>query len=151
MLAELRELTINGDAARALVPAIVRTRMSEWRQKIKSGRIQKSLADLQKEFAQQLSRQIEAIERGDWYLKPDLYGREHSNITNLTSELRQFLSCSGEPLENVDTANSQPIFLGLSLKTGIKQEQGLPVMDTPYCSAFCAKEMEIDQGKSYQL
>ena len=142
MLGQLRELTINGDAARALIPAIVQSRIPEWQKNIKSGRIKKSLDELQLEFTQQLSRQIEAIERGDWYLKPDAYGREHTNITNLTSELRQFLSYHGEPLENVDTANSQPIFLGLSIRNAIKQEQEVPGTDTPYCSAICVTKTE---------
>ena len=145
MLGQLRELTINGDAARALIPAIVQSRIPEWQKNIKSGRIKKSLDELQLEFTQQLSRQIEAIERGDWYLKPDAYGREHTNITNLTSELRQFLSYHGEPLENVDTANSQPIFLGLSIRNAIKQEQEVPGTDTPYCSAVCAEKKEEEQ------
>ncbi len=145
MLGQLRELTINGDAARALIPAIVQSRIPEWQKNIKSGRIKKSLDELQLEFTQQLSRQIEAIERGDWYLKPDAYGREHTNITNLTSELRQFLSYHGEPLENVDTANSQPIFLGLSIKNAIKQEQEVPGTDTPYSSAICVTKTEREQ------
>ena len=121
------------------------SRIPEWQKNIKSGRIKKSLDELQLEFTQQLSRQIEAIERGDWYLKPDAYGREHTNITNLTSELRQFLSYHGEPLENVDTANSQPIFLGLSIRNAIKQEQEVPGTDTPYCSAFCVTKTEEEK------
>lgn len=138
MLAELKELAIDGNSARAMVPAIVQSRIPDWEKAIKSGKIRKSLEDLKKEFAQQLFRQIEAIERGDWYLKPDRYGREHSNITNLTSELRQFLSFHGEPLENVDTSNSQPLFLGLSLKNAIRKEEQPSSTTVPYCSAFCA-------------
>jgi hypothetical protein len=145
MLADLKELTIDGNSARAIVPAIVQSRIPDWEKAIKSGRIKKSLDDLKSEFAQQLSRQIEAIERGDWYLKPDRYGREHSNITNLTSELRQFLSFHGESLENVDTSNSQPLFLGLSLKNAIKKEE-LPSSTTvPYCSAYCAEERKEEE------
>ena len=145
MLGQLRELTINGETARALIPAIVQSRIPEWQKNIKSGRIKNSLDELQLEFTQQLSRQIEAIERGDWYLKPDAYGREHTTITNLTCELRQFLSYHGEPLENVDTANSQPIFLGLSIRNAIKQEQEVPAIDTPYCSANRAEEKAEEQ------
>jgi hypothetical protein len=136
MLDSLREITIDGDAARALIPAIVQSRVPEW----KAGKLKKSLDELQREFTQQLHRQVEAIERGEWYLKPDRFGREHSNITNLTSELRQFLRFHGEPLENVDTCNSQPIFLGLSLKNAIKQKQQSTGTTVPYCFAFRAEE-----------
>ena len=145
MLDQLREISIDGDSARALIPAVVQSRILDWTKAIKAGKIKKSLDDLQKEFAQQLLRQVEAIERGEWYLKPDRFGREHSNITNLTSELRQFLSFHGEPLENVDTSNSQPIFLGVSLKNAIKQEQQTGSTTVPYCSAFCAKEEKEEQ------
>lgn len=148
MLADLKELTIDGNSARAMVPAIVQSRIPDWEKAIKAGKIKKALDDLKKEFTQQLSRQIEAIERGDWYLKPDRYGREHTNITNLTSELRRFLSYQGEPLENVDTSNSQPVFLGLSLKNAIKKEQQQSGSTEPYCSAFCAEEsQEEEQGQ----
>ena len=112
---------------------------------IKAGKIKKSLVKLQKEFAQQLYRQIEAIERGEWYLKPDHYGREHTNMTNLTSELRQFVTYHGEPMENVDTVNSQPVFLGFSLKNSI--EEGTTTQR--HCSAllFCISCREETEKK----
>jgi len=52
MLGQLRELTINGDAARAVIPAIVQSRIPEWRTNLKSGKIKKSLDELQMEFTQ---------------------------------------------------------------------------------------------------
>ena len=96
MLDHLRELTIDRDAARAQIPAIVQSRIPEWKQAIKAGKIEKSLDELQKEFDQQLHWQVEAIEHGRFYLKPDRYGRGHTNLTNLTSELRKFVDYHGE-------------------------------------------------------
>jgi hypothetical protein len=42
--------------------------------------------------------------------------RLHYNLTNLSTELRRFLTVEGETLWNVDIANSQPTFLGLLMK-----------------------------------
>ena len=63
----------------------------------------------------------------------DDYGRVHTVLTNLPSDLRQFLRLNGSPLVNLDIANSQPMFLGLvlhapfTLKYPLKREKG--VMD----------------------
>jgi hypothetical protein len=145
MLDRLRELTIDGNAARAEIPAIVQSRIPEWKQARKAGKIKKSLVKLQKEFAQQLEAQVGAIERGEWYLKPDKYGREHTNLTNLTSELRRFVDFHGDSIENVDTVNSQPVFLGSSLKNRIEEEQRSSGTVVPYSSAFCADNKEEEK------
>lgn len=42
--------------------------------------------------------------------------RAHTNLTNLSSKLRQFLSVDGEQLGQVDISNSQPLFFYLHLK-----------------------------------
>lgn len=42
--------------------------------------------------------------------------RFHSSLTNLNSDLRQFLSYNGNKLSQIDITNSQPIFLYLLLK-----------------------------------
>lgn len=149
MLEWLRELTIDGEAARAEIPAIVQSRIPEWKQARKVGKIKKSLDELQEEFRQQLHRQVEAIEHGKFYLKPDRYGREHTNLTNLTSELRQFVDYHGDPIENVDTVNSQPVFLGFSLKNRIEQERQSSGTVVPYCSAFRA-EQETEKKEEEQ-
>jgi hypothetical protein len=82
-----------------------------------------------------------------WYHQDD-YGRVHTNLTNLKSDLRQFLRVDGSPLVNLDIANSQPMFLGLllnassSLKNPLGSEDGvvnpekrklLELLD-PYCT-----------------
>ena len=56
----------------------------------------------------------------------DEYGRVHTNLTNLPSDLRQFLRLDGSPLVNLDIANSQPMFLGLVLHApiGLKVPKG---------------------------
>lgn len=55
------------------------------------------------------------IRDGDFFAKPDRYGRCHTNITNLWSELRRYLRYKGQPLVNVDIHCSQPLFLCLVL------------------------------------
>jgi hypothetical protein len=42
----------------------------------------------------------------EFFFKPDLHGRVHTNLTNLWSGFRQFLRCEGERLVNIDIANS---------------------------------------------
>ena len=50
----------------------------------------------------------------DWYFVADKYGRVHHNISCLKRELRQYLRVDGESLVELDIANSQPLFCGLS-------------------------------------
>jgi len=46
----------------------------------------------------------------------DTFGnRAHTNITNLSSKLRKFLSVDGEPLGQIDISNSQPLFFSLHI------------------------------------
>jgi hypothetical protein len=42
-------------------------------------------------------------------------GRLHTNLTNMKSELRNFITYNGKPLVSVDISNSQPCFAGLLL------------------------------------
>jgi hypothetical protein len=44
------------------------------------------------------------------------YGRVHTNLTNLKSSMRAFLSHRGRPLVNLDIRNSQPLFFGVLLR-----------------------------------
>lgn len=55
---------------------------------------------------------IKQISQKEFRLSYDDYGRVHTNLTNLLSPLRRFLSYKGRPLVNVDICNSQPLFLG---------------------------------------
>jgi len=49
------------------------------------------------------------------------YGRFHSPLTRLSKQVRCCLSVGGEPLVNLDIANSQPLFLGLLVMNYRKQ------------------------------
>lgn len=60
------------------------------------------------------------------------YGRVHTNLTRLLSELRCTLRIQGETLVNIDIANSQPLFLGLVIKKALAKE-GSPVSGRQLC------------------
>jgi len=59
----------------------------------------------------------------EFFFKPDLHGRVHTNVTNLWSGFRQFLRCDGEGLVNLDIGNSQPLFFGLVVLNWIRSEK----------------------------
>jgi hypothetical protein len=60
--------------------------------------------------------QIEAIrDKAPVRYCQDLYGRVHTNLTNLPKRLRQFLVVDGASLCEIDVPNSQPLFFGVSL------------------------------------
>lgn len=54
---------------------------------------------------------INRIDDGDFRFIVDVYGRVHTNLTNLKSELRRALRIDSEPLAGLDICNSQPAFL----------------------------------------
>lgn len=45
-----------------------------------------------------------------YYVVDDNVGRFHSNLTNIKSELRNFITYDGQKLVNIDIKNSQPLF-----------------------------------------
>lgn len=51
--------------------------------------------------------------RSYFFVVDEVAGRVHNNITNLSRDLRQFLSYKGQQLVEIDIANSQPFFLNL--------------------------------------
>lgn len=54
---------------------------------------------------------IEKIANKRFYYSVDEnVGRFHSNLTNLKKELRNYLTCNGQKLVNIDIKNSQPLF-----------------------------------------
>jgi hypothetical protein len=53
------------------------------------------------------------IARGDHWFSCDEYGRVHTPVTALESELRCCLSVNGHPLVNIDLTNSQPLLFGI--------------------------------------
>jgi hypothetical protein len=67
-------------------------------------------------FAQWMDESsITMISTHQFFLMEDKYGRVHSNLTNLSSDLRQYLRWHGESLWNTDVRNSQPFIFGCLL------------------------------------
>jgi len=64
---------------------------------------------------------IDKFNNKEFFLYSDEFGnRVHTNITNLKSILRKYLSYKGEKLVNVDIVNSQPLLLIPSLFPSIR-------------------------------
>jgi len=59
---------------------------------------------------------LERIRNKEWTVKVDRQGRVHTNLTNLKSEFRRFLSVKGKHLIALDLRNSQPLLFSLLLK-----------------------------------
>jgi hypothetical protein len=55
------------------------------------------------------------IRDGQYNFSVDMNGRVHTNLTNLSSELRQFVKLYGAQIIGSDIANSQPLLLALML------------------------------------
>lgn len=54
---------------------------------------------------------IQKFDKQDFYYSVDLnVGRFHTNLTNIKSEIRNFITYDGLKLVNVDVKNSQPLF-----------------------------------------
>lgn len=53
-------------------------------------------------------------------------GRVHTNLTNLSSDLRKFIKLRGEKIIGTDLKNSQPLFLGLLLLDRYGRRGGMP-------------------------
>ena len=54
---------------------------------------------------------VKKLFMGDYYFTTDKYGRFHHNLTNLSSELRKFLTYKNEKLKGIDLPNAQPLLL----------------------------------------
>src|SRR5262249_39217503 len=59
---------------------------------------------------------IGLIRDGEFFFHVCAYGRVHTNLTNLNSGLRGFLSYRGTPLVNLDIRNSQPLVFAILLR-----------------------------------
>ena len=64
------------------------------------------------------------IAAGDFHLSVCDYGRVHTNLTNLKSDLRKHLRVDGEPLVNLDIRNSQPLVFAALLKEHFGSKAG---------------------------
>jgi hypothetical protein len=72
---------------------------------------------------------IEAIRDGEFFFEPDDYGRIHTNVANLKSDLRQFLRVNEQQLIEIDIRNSQPLFFGILLIDWYRNSsQGLTIL-----------------------
>ncbi len=60
------------------------------------------------------------IKNNDLFFHVCQYGRVHSNISSLNTDLRQFLRVNSKKLVNVDIANSQPLIFGVILMNWFK-------------------------------
>lgn len=54
---------------------------------------------------------IDAWVNGNCFFHIDDFGRIHTNLANLSSRLRKYVSLQGEPLYEIDLCNSQPLIL----------------------------------------
>jgi hypothetical protein len=61
----------------------------------------------------------------EFFFVPCQFGRVHTNITSLKSELRRFLSFQGEKLVNLDIRNSQPLLFSVILTNFLLHEGSL--------------------------
>jgi hypothetical protein len=59
---------------------------------------------------------IQMIRDREFFFHVCDYGRVHTNLTNLRSKLRSFLSHGGSPLVNLDIRNSQPLIFSILLR-----------------------------------
>jgi hypothetical protein len=69
---------------------------------------------------------IRFIAARDWHFTVCRFGRVHTNITNLKSELRKHLSVNGEGLVNLDIRNSQPLVFAALLKEHFGESGRVP-------------------------
>jgi hypothetical protein len=69
----------------------------------------------QAEFEPRDEAAIMMIKDRQFFASVCAYGRFHSNLTNLKTSMRRFLTYGGQPLVNLDIRNSQPLFFGILL------------------------------------
>ena len=65
------------------------------------------------EYRQAVAEACQRLAHADHWFHCDDYGRCHTPVTNLPKELRCCLSVDGQPLVNLDLANSQPLMAGI--------------------------------------
>ena len=77
------------------------------------GRVE--IDDFIQDLPPQHAAAVSAIHDKEMFFSVDRFGRVHTNMTNLPSELRNNLSVDGKRLISMDISNSQPLFLALLL------------------------------------
>lgn len=86
---------------------------------------------------------IDKIHNKDFYIRQDEYGRVHTNLTNLESSLRKFLTYGGKKLANIDIANSQPLISLMSILSK------LTPYDVQASDVLCYKRL-VERGELYE-
>lgn len=106
---------------------------------------------------------IDYIQEKTFFFKVDnTAGRIHTNITNLSKDLRQYLKYKGKPLINIDISNSQPFFFNIliqdffktkQLKTSFSYNNNTKYINLPYVVQFSdigKYERLTSEGKFYE-
>lgn len=77
----------------------------------------KNLKDTTENQNDTYKKSVEMIENKQFYRTVDKKAKRfHSNLTNITTELRQFLSVDGQELWGTDLTSSQPVFMAILMK-----------------------------------
>lgn len=67
---------------------------------------------------------VDYINTKTFFFKVDaIAGRVHTNITNLSRDLRCFLNYEGKQLINIDISNSQPFLFNILIQEFFKTNQ----------------------------
>lgn len=91
----------------------------------------KTLLTLDPETRECVMEVVSAIDRGDMHPSVCEYGRFHSAITHLKREMRQHLRVNGQPMVNIDIANSQPLFLAIELTSAMTPYPQTTMLNQP--------------------
>lgn len=105
--------------------------------------IRETYSPLSNEYAsRELS--IQMIRDGNWFFNRDETGnRVHTNLTNLSGDLRRFLSFGKQTLGQVDITNSQPFFLAIALKKMID-------VSSPHYEEYLKYKNIVERGQFYE-
>lgn len=105
--------------------------------------IRETYSPLSNEYAsRELS--IQMIRDKNWFFNRDETGnRVHTNLTNLSGDLRRFLSFGNQTLGQVDITNSQPLFLAIALKKMIK-------VNSPHYEEYLKYKDIVERGQFYE-
>lgn len=90
---------------------------------------------------------LERLKDKEWYFTHDQYGRVHHNVTCLKRELRSCLRVDDEMLVELDIANSQPLFCGLTYFNWKKNQNSFVKLwsNDSFNDALRLKEEDLEQ------
>lgn len=140
MAAKRREESLKDESVRRIHDHLMHFEVDE----AKASRVMSSLAEEGELNADKYKREYAKIKRFNskkddpfgLYVKRDRYGRIHSNVTQIRSDIRKScVVCDGKPVEEVDIKSSQGSFLYLifkkwkSVMDGNREECGFVRLD----------------------